>query len=153
MTETECDRLSNNISELEKPVAEFGFERWKFTLAGSFWGMLTGIAAAYLIPQTWVKNNKTLNKYFTTGAQYSEKIYAPRTTGMFAVIGTVIGGIVDFFRDIKRPTEAEYTHKIQELRQQETTPPDGDLPPVETNARMQERVAERRQEASHHWTR
>lgn len=85
----------------EKPK-RFSFERWKYTLAGSFWGMVFGIVWG-VYSKNWVANNAFLNKHFTTGADLPDNIYGPRTVGMSALAGTVIGGCIDFVKDLRMP--------------------------------------------------
>lgn len=82
----------------------FSFERWKYTLAGNFWGCLFGLCWGF-ISQKWVAGNAFLNKHFVTGADLSANIYVPRVVGMSTMLGGVIGGVIDIIRDFRRPLE------------------------------------------------
>lgn len=42
----ENESSSNNFRKIIKTA--YSFEGWKFSMIGSFWGMLSGIASAYL---------------------------------------------------------------------------------------------------------
>jgi len=153
MPEMKTDELSAKIAALEKPVARFSFERWKFSLLGTFIGMAVGSVTAFVVPKETVRNNKFLNRQLQPD-NMTDNIYPSSVAGYLSWIGGLAGSITDMVRDFKRPVnEEEYRERIAALKQQASGLFSQDSNGDEATTRMQEMVSSKRQELASQRTR
>ena len=152
MPGNESNELSAKIAALEKPVARFSFERWKFSITGTFIGTVAGSIAAFVIPKETVKNNKFLNRWFQPD-NMTENIYPSSVAGLLSWVGAIAGGITDIVRDLKRPSEKEYFEEIAALKQQASGLSSQDSTGDDPTTRMQDMVSSRHQEVTSQRTR
>ncbi|MBW4597530.1 MAG: hypothetical protein KME46_32695 [Brasilonema angustatum HA4187-MV1] len=132
----------------EAPKKQFTFENYKYIMAGSFWGLMTGIVMGHTLPQEKIANNKWINKYFKTAAEYPPSIFQQSIYSMFTMLGTLVGGITQLVKDKDKTAEphaAEARTQAALLSEPEFVDNSNNITP---NTKMQDGVMSRRQEAT-----
>ena len=132
--------------------SQYSFENYKYSLAGAFWGLVTGVIMGYSLPQEKMANNEWLNKNkIITGAQYPTKIFRHVMFSTFTMLGTATGACIDFVRTHKRIAARHALEQSIPVGKEQEAETDTDN--VANVTKMQDMVVSRKQIEPSHKTR